>query len=177
MGWLYHFSGLKEVALEIARSPDRYRNLKILIVGDGDAYQDLLRIRDTYQLDGTLILTGKQPYEKIPEFIAAADICILPADPKEKIMQDIVPIKMYEYMAIGKPVISTKLPGIMKEFGDGHGVLYADSPETVPETANSLMKNGTIKEHSNSARMYVQNLDWETITNEFEQTVQGCRIK
>ena len=48
-------------------------------------------------------------------------------------MQDIVPIKMYEYMAIGKPVICTKLPGVMWEFGEGNGVLYADSPGKFPK--------------------------------------------
>jgi len=171
MGWLYHFSGLKEVVLELARSPDHYRNLKILIVGDGDAFTDLQKIRDENQMGDKLILTGKQPYEKIPEFIAASDICILPADPKEKIMQDIVPIKMYEYMAVGKPVISTKLPGIIREFGMENGVLYVESPEMVPETAYVLTTNGTIKNHSNSARLYVQNLDWRTITDTFEEAL------
>ena len=171
MGWLYHFSGLKEVCLELARSRDRYRNLKILIVGDGDAYSDLQQIRDKYQMRDNLILTGKQSYEKIPEFIAASDICILPADPKEKIMQDIVPIKMYEYMAIGKPVISTKLPGILREFGMENGVLYVDYPEMIPETAYALTTSGTIKNHSNSARLYVQNLDWKMIADTFEDAL------
>jgi len=175
MGWLYHFSGLKEVALELARSRDRYRNLKILIVGDGDAFPDLQRIRDENYLGDMLILTSKQPYEKIPEFIAASDICILPADPKEKIMQDIVPIKMYEYMAMGKPVISTKLPGIMREFGEGNGVLYADSPVKVPETAYTIAANGSIKNHGNSARMYVQNFDWDTITDTFEHAIKDVK--
>ena len=175
MGWLYRFSGLKEVALELARSPDQYRNLKILIVGDGDAFDDLQQIRDKYQLGDNLILTGKQPYEKIPEFIAASDICILPADPKEKIMQDIVPIKMYEYMAIGKPVISTKLPGIMREFGEGNGVLYADSPERVPETAYAITTEGSIREHGNSARLFVQTLDWKTLTDTFEEALVSIK--
>jgi glycosyltransferase involved in cell wall biosynthesis len=177
MGWLYRFSGLKEVALELARSPDQYRNLKILIVGDGDAFDDLQQIRDKYQLGDNLILTGKQPYEKIPEFIAASDICILPADPKEKIMQDIVPIKMYEYMAIGKPVISTKLPGIMREFGEGNGVLYADSPERVPETAYAITTEGSIREHGNSARLFVQTLDWKTLTDTFEEALVSIKEK
>jgi glycosyltransferase involved in cell wall biosynthesis len=172
MGWLYHFSGLKEVALELARSRERFPHLKILIVGDGDAFPDLQHIRDENHLGEMLILTGKQPYEKIPAFIAASDICIVPADPKEKIMQDIVPIKMYEYMAIGKPVICTRLPGIMREFGNGNGVLYVDSPEMVAETAYTLATNGSIKDHGNSARRYVENLDWDTITNMFEHAIR-----
>ncbi len=171
MGWLYHFSGLKEVALELARSPDRYPNLKILIVGDGDGLADLQKIREENQMEDKLILTGKQPYEKIPEFIAASDICILPADPNEKIMQDIVPIKMYEYMAVGKPVISTNLPGIIREFGKENGILYAGTPEMVPEMANILSAEGTIKNHGIAARLYVKDLDWDTITDTFEQTL------
>ena len=173
MGWLYHFSGLKEVSLELARSRNHYHNLKILVVGDGDAFADLQRIRDEKQIRDIFILTGKQSYEKIPEYIAASDICMLPADPKEKIMQDIVPIKMYEYMALGKPVISTKLPGILREFGEGNGVLYADSPAKVPETAYTIATNGTLKNHGNSARLYVQDLDWDTITDMFEKAIKG----
>jgi glycosyltransferase involved in cell wall biosynthesis len=172
MGWLYNFSGLKEVALELTRSRERFPNIKMLVVGDGDAFSDLQQIRDQNQSDDKIILTGKQPYEKIPEFIAACDVCILPAEPQEKIMQDIVPIKMYEYMAMGKPVISTKLPGIMREFGEGNGILYADSPEEVPQTAYSIAMNGSIKDYGNTARRFVQNLDWDTITDTFEQTIK-----
>jgi glycosyltransferase involved in cell wall biosynthesis len=172
MGWLYQFSGLKEVALELARSRDRFPHLKILIVGDGDAFADLQRIKDEHCLGDKLILTGKQSYEKVPEFIAASDICILPADPKEKIMQDIVPIKMYEYMALGKPVISTKLPGIMREFGEGNGVLYVDTPEMVPEIAYIVATTGSIKKYGGSARIYVHDLDWTTITDTFESTLK-----
>ena len=172
MGWLYHFSGLKEVSLELARSRDRYRNLKIIIVGDGDALADLQQIREENHLESNLILTGKQPYEKIPEYIAASDICILPADPKEKIMQDIVPIKMYEYMAVGKPVICTKLPGIMCEFGNENGVLYVESPEMILTTAYAIASDGSIKKHGRNARAFVRNLGWNSITDTFERTIK-----
>jgi glycosyltransferase involved in cell wall biosynthesis len=89
MGWLYDFSGLKEVAQELAKIKHENPNIKLLIVGDGDAFDDLQRIREEYHLDNLVILTGKQPYETIPEFIASADICLLPAYPTEKTMQDI----------------------------------------------------------------------------------------
>jgi glycosyltransferase involved in cell wall biosynthesis len=171
MGWLYQFSGLRELILELARSPDTFPHIKVLIVGDGDAFNDLQRIKVENNLGKKVILTGKQPYEKIPEFIAACDICILPADPNEKIMQDIVPIKIYEYMALGKPVICTKLPGILKEFGIGNGILYAESPEEVLCIAKRILSDGTVKKEGRAARDYVQNLDWEVITNNFEQTI------
>ena len=168
VGWLYHFAGLKEIAIELAKIKDEKPNIKLLIVGDGDAFDDLQRIRDEYQSDNQVILAGKQPYENIPEFIAAADICLLPAYPTEKIMQDIVPIKLYEYMACGKPVIATRLPGVMKEFGDGHGVIYVDKPEDALKTAVELIENGRIEEEGRKARRFVEKYNWEDIVADFE---------
>ena len=63
MGWLYHFSGLKEVALELAEGNDD--TTKLLIVGEGDAFEDLKKIKDKYDTNNQIILTGNQPYEKI----------------------------------------------------------------------------------------------------------------
>ena len=93
MGWLYHFSGLKEVARELAKIKDQYPKIKLFIVGDGDAYENLKELREhALDLEDRMILAGKQPFEKIPQLIAAADICLLPAYDNE-IMHYIVPIK------------------------------------------------------------------------------------
>jgi glycosyltransferase involved in cell wall biosynthesis len=172
MGWLYHFSGLKEVALELAKIRDEKPNVKLLIVGDGDAFNDLLKIREKYTLDNQLIVTGKQPYESIPEFISAADICLLPAYPDERTMQDIVPIKMYEYMAMGKPVVTTKLPGVMKEFGEGNGVIYVDRPEGALWKAIELIEGGMVSEYGSKAREFVKKYNWEDIVDDFERILE-----
>jgi glycosyltransferase involved in cell wall biosynthesis len=168
MGWMYHFSGLKEVALELSKINDD--SIKLVIVGDGDAYNDLQQICKKYNLQNRCILTGKRPYEEIPWLIAAADICILPAY-NNAIMRDIVPIKMYEYMAMRKPVIATKLPGVMKEFGNNNGVAYVEKPEAVVAKAVELFQGGLIKELGIKARNFVEQYTWESITDEFEKTL------
>lgn len=165
MGWIYHFAGIKEVAKEIGEK--NLQDIKLMVVGDGDAFNDLEEISDSYQLGEQLVLTGKQPYNKIPEFIAASDVCILPAYRDEEIMQDIVPIKIYEYMAMGKPVIATNLPGIKAEFGELNGVFYVDQPEDVIGMGFKLDKEAAGK----TARKFVENNDWESITDEFEKTL------
>ena len=172
VGWLYTFSGLQEVMTELAARRDRGDlHLKLLIVGDGDALEELHDLRTHLGLEDSVILTGKQPYETVPEFIAAADICLLPAHDNE-IMRHIVPIKVYEYMAMGKPVITTTLPGVIKEFGTDHGVLYAERPEDVVKKAEELIEAGTAKAHGEKARHFVQNSDWSTIVDQFELTLR-----
>lgn len=166
MGWLYNFSGLKEVARQLARV--NQLNLKLMIVGDGDAFNELQNIRVKYSLQDRIILTGKRPYHEMPDFIAASKICLLPAYPWEKIMQDIVPIKTYEYMAMNKAVISTRLPGVMTEFGEDNGVIYVDKPEEVIEKAVDLVTNNNLVELGYKARKFAERNSWEKITCEFE---------
>lgn len=170
MGWLYKFSGLKEVTLELAKT--KSNNLKLLIVGDGDAYAKLQRIQQKYNLQDRVILTGQRPYAEIPAFIAASDICLLPAQPREKVMQDGVPAKLYEYMAMEKPVISTRLPGVVTEFGQNNGVVYVEQPEDVVAKAIELVRNSRVQELGLKARSFVEKYSWDNITNEFERILK-----
>jgi glycosyltransferase involved in cell wall biosynthesis len=171
MGWLYNFSGLKEVATKLAEMREKVPMLKLLIVGEGDALPNLLKIRDN-DLKNQIVLTGQQPYARIPELLSTADICLLPADSSEPTMRNIVPIKIYEYMAEGKPVIVTKLPGILKEFGNNNGIIYVDRPEDVIETAAIMIARGTIKCEGAKAKNFVKNNDWAKITDDFENLLQ-----
>jgi glycosyltransferase involved in cell wall biosynthesis len=166
MGWLYTFSGLKEVANSLINYCGKEK-FRLMILGKGDLYDELVKMKS--KLGDKLILIDWQPYYKVPEYIAAADICLLPAHNNE-VMRHIVPIKMYEYMACGKPVIATKLPGIMKEFGKGNGVIYVEKPEDVLEKVIELAnKREQIKELGVKATTYVQKYSWESITKQFEK--------
>jgi glycosyltransferase involved in cell wall biosynthesis len=170
MGWLYNFSGMKEVALELAKM--KANNIKLLIVGEGDAYEGLKKIRDDHGLQDSLILAGRRPYEEIPVYIAAADICLLPADPEEKVMHDGLPAKIYEYLAMAKPMISTKLMGVMREFGNGNGVVYIDRPEDTINKALEMVDGGQVKILGAKARTFVESYDWAKITDQYESILQ-----
>ena len=172
IGWIYEFAGMKELAIELGKNKEKYPHMKILIVGDGDAYDKMVQIKEEYDLGDQLILTGKQPYEMIPEFLASADFCLLPAYIDEEIMQDIVPIKLYEYLAMEKVVIASELPGISKEFGYGNGIEYVQKAEEVLETAQKILDEGKYDEISKKGREYVKSNDWEAITDKFENALK-----
>jgi glycosyltransferase involved in cell wall biosynthesis len=169
MGWLYNFSGLKEVAFSLCKCS---RNkIKLLIVGEGDAFLELQKIGKECRNQDKIILAGRQPYEALPKFIASSDICLLPAYNNE-IMRDIVPIKMYEYMAMGKPIISTKLNGVIKEFGSENGVVYVERPEDVLDASITLIDNNRLNALGDRSRNFVKNMTWDKIADEFEKTVE-----
>jgi glycosyltransferase involved in cell wall biosynthesis len=165
MGWIYDFSGMKEVAESLSTTNNE--NIKLMIVGEGDLYKHLLKMKSEKNLNDKLILTGKIPFEEIPEHIAAADICLLPAY-KNEIMMNIVPIKIYEYMAMGKPVIATNLPGIQKEFGADSGISYIENSADTLEKALWLYETNKIKVEGEKGYSYVHDLSWNNITGQFE---------
>lgn len=168
MGWLYSFSGLDEVALEMARVKNKH--LKMLVLGKGELWDRLNEIKEEYGLGDKLILEDWKPYDEVPSYLAAADICLLPAQ-KNEVMQNIVPIKLYEYMAAGKPVICTSLKGVMTEFGHGNGIHYIDRPSEVIPLASRLIDATSIEVEGQLAQNFVVENDWDAITARFEFTL------
>jgi glycosyltransferase involved in cell wall biosynthesis len=170
MGWLYLFSGLKEIATEIVRRPDVYSGLRLLIIGRGDLWNELDKISDQPGARDRITLLDWQQYDKIPDYIAASDICLLPAL-KNEIMANIVPIKMYEYMAGGKPVIAARLKGLVKEFGENAGVVFVDSPKEALEKAADIVRKGEAVELGKRARAFVEPNDWSILVDKFEDEI------
>lgn len=52
---------------------------------------------------------GFRPYDRIADYIASFDVCIIPFHVDE-LTSAIDPLKLYQYLAAGKPVVSTPLP-------------------------------------------------------------------
>ncbi|MCX9085920.1 MAG: glycosyltransferase family 4 protein [Candidatus Methanoperedens sp.] len=165
MGWLYDFSGLRDVAKTILeRNND---DIKLMVVGSGDLFDELIKLKGD---SARIILTVKQSFDKIPDFLSTADICLLPAHDVPE-MQNIVPIKMYEYMAMGKPVIATRLPGIMKEFENDNGVIYIDNPEDTLFKALDLITTDSVNVEGKKAHEFAKGYDWNKITDDFEKVL------
>ncbi len=55
---------------------------------------------------------GHQPLEILPNYIKAFDVCIIPYVPDDPFNISCSPLKLYEYLATGKPIVSTKLPSV-----------------------------------------------------------------
>jgi teichuronic acid biosynthesis glycosyltransferase TuaH len=64
----------------------------------------------------TLLSTGRVafgepvPYERIPQIMAAFDVCIAPHRTSQ-FVESLQPIKLWEYLAVGKPIVATDISG------------------------------------------------------------------
>jgi len=172
MGYLYEFSGLKEI-IEYYNDDVKNKNLnlKFLIVGDGGIYNELVNY--VKKIDSNWVtLTGKISFFDISEYIQLADLCLLSFDIND-ITREIVPIKIFEYMAMKKPVLSTSLPGIIYEIGKNHGVIYVKNQNDL------IRKIGEISQHKEKLakigfegfKFVKNNYEWAKIVDLFIQII------
>jgi glycosyltransferase involved in cell wall biosynthesis len=176
MGWLYNFSGLRELTLELAAHKDEWPHLKLLVVGDGDLFAELQRLRQMHGLEERLILTGRRPMHEMRGYIAAADVCLLPAQ-RNATMEHIVPAKVIEYMEAGRPVLATRLPGLEAEFGNLPGLLYIERPEEALHRLTDLLKQEAPRAAARRLGATCRSLleqweDWDGVIRRFEQVLR-----
>ena len=93
-----------EIALKAAEElKSRIPDLVFLFVGDGSDKERLMKIKEEKKLDN-VIFTGKQPREKIPEFLNASAVSLV-LSTGDPLFQKTIFAKVFEPMACSNPVI------------------------------------------------------------------------
>lgn len=146
MGYLYDFAGLKEI-IEYYHSDVKSGklNIKFLIVGDGGIYRDLLDYTKEIGADWVFMI-GKVPFFEITEYIELADLCLMSFD-LNNVTKDITPVKIMEYMAMKKPVLSNSLPNVVREIGENNGAIFArNQQELIKKIGELIGEKESLKE-------------------------------
>lgn len=174
MGTLFDFSGLDEL---IPRMPDIIRQVpeaRLLVVGDGPQRPKLDRlIAETGQAD-KITITGFQPYDTMPDYINLAHFCINTF----AIMgttRDIFPGKIVQYLACGKAVLASPLPGLLAITpGEVEGMAYYQDFDDLVEKAVTLLRDDDYRRRLEAnALSYVGKVhSVESIAAQLEQRLQ-----
>jgi len=126
MGTIYRFSGVDRVIQDWPRLLAVVPRAKLLVVGVGEDESRLKRLALESGVAGSVIFTGFLSYAVLPDVIRSSDVCINPFE-LNPITQDILPTKLFQYLSCGKPVVATRLPGMVPFLaGEEHGVCYAE---------------------------------------------------
>lgn len=95
---------LKEV---VALNPDK----NFVFAGPAD----MAFLPDWVSNTPNVYLTGKVSYNEMPEVIKGFDVALIPFK-KDEVSNTIFPLKLFEYLGAGKPVVATDFNGDLKEF-------------------------------------------------------------
>lgn len=171
VGVLREWVDLKPVFAAVRKLIERYPDLRLLIVGEEGRLAANKELAKKYGLDQKAIFAGTVPWAKVPEYIACMDICLLPFHPGP-VSDGALPLKLFEYMACQKPVISTRLPGVAEIMGDR--VLYASDEEEYAQAIISLRNDRHLREEMGKAgRAFVgENFEWSKSAEELGAVLQ-----
>ena len=165
-GWLSLRGGSRSnpVDSEIAAAPSGPRNDSDLIfVFVGGTESEIAKFRkEATSLNNVLIL-GHKPHAEIPKYLAAADVLVLPNSGKSAISRYYTsPLKMFEYMASGKPIVASDLPSIREVLNEFNAVLVSpDEPRAWANGVRKVLDDPQLARRiSETALRNVQNYTW-----------------
>ena len=110
------------------------------------------------------------PYENIPALIAGFDVCINPFV-IDKLSDTVSPIKLYEYLASGKPVVSVDMPAA-REFADLISIVRTPV-EFLAALEDQIKKNekATVLHDVKARQKAVANYSWDARFQQVEDVV------
>ena len=176
VGTLFEFVGLKKIIdnfdIVLKNSP----NSKMLIIGGGLNFDTLNSLIKKKNLDSKIIMTGFVPKESIPDYLSISDLCIQPFE-KNLTTNRIIPSKILEYFACGKPVLSTPLDGTKEILpDDDYGIVYAESDEFVNVLSKLILDKLYLQRLGRNGHKYViENHDWSILSVELIKKLDSIR--
>jgi len=129
----------------------RYPETRLLIVGDGPVRSPLEAHFTDHGMEDAVEFTGKIPPSQVPGYLASMDVTVAPYPAEQNFYFS--PLKVYEYMAAGLPIVASGIGQIEAVIEDGiNGLLYEpgnseqlihclDSLRQQPELRYQLGKN------------------------------------
>ena len=174
IGTLFGFSGLDAFIRHFPEVVKQVPEAKLLVVGDGPQRLKLERIITELGLEKQVIVTGFQPYQTMPQYINLATICINPFLITDA-TRDIFPGKIVQYLACGKAVTATSLPGMVAVIsGEDQGVVYANSVDGMMGEIVSLLKSTKHRQQLGQAGLnYVRQVhSYDKIAHQLEAILE-----
>lgn len=144
--------------------------IKMLVVGDGDRYGFAVNLANKLGISDNVIFTGSIPYLQIPKYISLMNICLLPFK-KSEVSENALPLKLFEYMACERAVISTPLLGVKEAVGNR--VIYASDVDELVQIITELYRNDeSLCELGKEGRNFVEeNYGWDKLCGKFEKVL------
>jgi len=121
---------------------ERVPEALLLIVGYGRILEEIKRLAKDLKVDSHVVFTGKVPFQKVPTYISVSQACLVPVR-VDKHTDTTLMHKLFQYMALGKPVVSTRtrpMTRVIKETQCGY-IVPSEDPVALSEAVIDLYKN------------------------------------
>lgn len=163
VGSFHYWHGIDNLKALIHRTLALNDKTIFMLVGDGGPMKSVL---DDYineeKLQNRVVSTGYVPYHEIPEYISAMDLVLAPY-PNLRLFY-YSPVKIFEYMACEKPIVTTEIGQIAEIITDGYNgfLCKPDNIDAMFNKVTTLVGNPTLRKRigRNARKTIIQHHSW-----------------
>ncbi|KKH46313.1 glycosyltransferase family 4 protein [Methanosarcina sp. 1.H.A.2.2] len=159
---------VKAASSILSRSPE----CCFLIVGDGVMKEELLNLSKELGVADRFVFTGVVSYDRVPVYINASDICAAPFILARNAKIGLSPLKLYEYMACGKPVVASAISGVddVLKASEGGIPVPPENPEALAEAISKLLDNRELRARLGSKGLshVTENYSWYSVAKQVD---------
>jgi glycosyltransferase involved in cell wall biosynthesis len=123
VGGLRPWHGVGALPALLERLVRRFEGLRLVIAGDGPLRPELEDAIAKAGLARSAVFTGMVAHQEVPALIRSFDLALAPYDRFERRFY-FSPLKLFEYMACGVPVVAADLGQIPEIIDGDSGLLY-----------------------------------------------------
>jgi glycosyltransferase involved in cell wall biosynthesis len=171
VGQLYPWKGAGLVVDVAARVPDA----RAVIVGGQTNWTaddpDITALAEQARALGVadrVELRGHVPYEQVPAALAEASVALLPLPDEPVARLFTSPLKLFDYMAAGVPIVASDLPSLREVLRDGTNALLARAgdADAFAAAVRRLLADPVLADRlGRQARIDVQQYSWDARAN------------
>lgn len=140
VGYVGRFKTLemeKGVSTMIEALPMLDKDVKMVFVGGEETeIKDYKSLANRYNVSVQCLFFGYQPHSKAIKYMKAMDALVIPFPNQPHYAFYASPLKLFEYMASGRPIIASDLPALREILNDKNALFF--KPENVVDLARAI---------------------------------------
>lgn len=143
-GNLAPWQGVEYLISAMPQLTEEFDDLRVLIVGDGVQRESLERQAGELGVGDVVQFCGFRPYDEVPLFMGAAEVCVAPFRGIERnIKHGVSPIKLYEYMSCARPFVTTSVWNLNEGIAENEVCVLVepDRPDELTGAVAGLLRN------------------------------------
>lgn len=158
-GHLYNWKGAQVLA-----DAAKFLSDNELIVFVGGTPKDLSEFKEKNKEKRNILIVGQKSHMEIPFYLKAADILILPNKKGESISEKYTsPLKLFEYMASGRPIVASDLPSIREILSEKNCLFFRpnDANDLAEKIKNIINNKELADKIAEQGYLDAKNYTWE----------------
>lgn len=136
-----------------------YRGVILYVIGGPDEF--VSKYKSQYSDVRNLVLAGQVEYKKIPLYLRAIDVVVIPM-PDDQHAKTTSPMKLFEFLAAGKVIIASDLPALKNYLDDSNALFFktGDAEDLADKIGRVLSESDLGEKLSAKARIDSKRYSW-----------------